>query len=181
MYGDRIFAFLNSAGHRGLPYFTGRDRGQMLLYRPRFRNPQIASKPPNQPDALQLAELSPVYPSLAELEVDVHTPSGQTLSVDDPALLAMLAEECSSSGLSLLRSHRAMADCRPVSLISLQTVEQLGREVNAPLDKRRFRANLYAQLGTAKGFGEDAFVGRRLQIGSRVVIAVLEQDAHGAR
>ena len=47
VYGDRIFAFLNSAGHRGLPYFTGRDRGQMLLYRPRFRNPQIASKPPN--------------------------------------------------------------------------------------------------------------------------------------
>ena len=89
VYGDRIFAFLNSAGHRGLPYFTGRDRGQMLLYRPRFRNPQIASKP--------------------------------------------------------------------------------------------FRADLYAQLGTAKGFGEDAFVGRRLQIGSRVVIAVLEQDAHDAR
>jgi hypothetical protein len=47
VYGGRIFAFLNSAGHRGLPYFTGRDRGQMLLYRPRFRNPQIASKPPN--------------------------------------------------------------------------------------------------------------------------------------
>ena len=45
------------------------------------------------------------------------------------------------------------------------------------MDKRRFRANIYAQLGTAKGFGEDAFVGRRLQIGSRVVIAVLEQDA----
>jgi uncharacterized protein len=113
--------------------------------------------------------------------VDVHTPSGQTLSVDDPALLAMLAEECSSSGLSLLPSHRVMADCRPVSLNSLPTVEQLGREANAPLDKRRFRANLYAQLGTAKGFGEDAFVGRRLQIGSRVVIAVLEQDAHDAR
>ena len=93
----------------------------------------------------------------------------------------MLAEECSPSGLSLLRSHRAMADCRPVSLVSLQTVEQLDREVNAPLDRRRFRANLSAQLGTAKGFGEDAFVGRRLQIGSRVVIAVLEQDAHGAR
>ena len=131
VYGDRIYALLNSAGHRGFPYLTGRDRREMLLYRPRFRNPQIASKPPNQADALQLAELSPVYPSLAELEVDVDTPSGQTLAVDDPALLAMLAEECSSSGLSLLRSHRAMADCRPVSLISLQTVEQLGREVNA--------------------------------------------------
>ena len=177
VYGDRIYAVLDSAGARGFPYYTGRDRGQMLLYRPRFRNPQLASKPPNQADALQLAALSPVYPNLTELEVDVDTPSGQTLAVDDPALLAMLADERSSSGLSLLRSHRAMTDCRPVSLISLQTIEQLGREVDAALDKRRFRANLYAKLGTANGFGEDALVGRRLQIGSRVVIAVLEQDA----
>jgi uncharacterized protein YcbX len=177
VYGDRIFAFLNSAGARGFPYFTGRDRREMLLYRPRFRNPHVASTPPNQPEALQLAELSPVYPSLAELEVDVGTPSGLTLAVDDPALLAMLAGQRSPSNLSLLRSHRAMTDCRPVSLISLETIVQLGDEVNATLDKRRFRANIYAQLGKAKGFAEDAFVGRRLQIGSRVVVSVLEQDA----
>ncbi|MEA2925596.1 MAG: uncharacterized protein QOD25_2718, partial [Alphaproteobacteria bacterium] len=82
-----------------------------------------------------------------------------------------------SSGLSLMRSHRAMTDCRPVSLISLETIRQLGDEVSALLDKRQFRANIYAQLGTANGFAEDALVGRRLQIGSRVVIAVLEQDA----
>jgi uncharacterized protein YcbX len=178
IYGDRIYAFLDPAGHRGFPYFTGRDRPEMLLYRPGFRDPQVASKPPNQAEALQLADIiSPVYPSLAELEVDVDTPSGQTLAVDDPALLAMLAKERSSSVLSLLRSHRAMTDCRPVSMISLETIEQLGEEVSAALDKRQFRANIYAQLGTARGFAEDAFVGRRLQIGSRVVIAVLEQNA----
>jgi hypothetical protein len=112
--------------------------------------------------------------------LDVHTPSGQTLSVDDPALLAMLAEECSPSGLSLLRSHRAMADCRPVSLVSLQTVEQLDREVNAPLDRRRFRANLSAQLGTAKGFGvcrspaAHWFAGRHRRAGARYTV----QDDH---
>ena len=181
VYGDRIYAFLNSVGPPGFPYFTGRDRREMLLYRPRFRDPQVASKPPNQLDALQLAELSPVYPSLAELEVDVETPSGQLLAVDDPALLAMLAGERSPSGLSLLQSHRAMTDCRPVSLISLETIGQLGEEVStalgSPLDKRRFRANIYAQLGTAKGFAEDAFVGRRLQIGPRAVIALLDRDS----
>jgi uncharacterized protein YcbX len=177
VYGDRVFAFLDAAGHPGFPYFTGRERREMLLYRPRFRDPKVASKPPNQPEALQLAALSPVYPDMAELEVDVMTPSGQTLAVDDPALLAMIAGERVPSSLSVLRSHRAMTDCRPVSLISLETIEQLGREVETSLDKRQFRANIHAQLGTAKGFGEDAFVGHRLQIGSRVVIAVLEQDA----
>jgi uncharacterized protein YcbX len=177
IYGDRIYAVLDSAGHRGFPYFTGRERREMVLYRPRFRDPQVASKPPNQAEALQLADISPVYPSLAELEVDVATLSGKTLAVDDPALLEMLAGERSPSSLSVLRSHRAMTDCKPVSLISLETIEQLGHEVDTSLDKRQFRANICAQLGTARGFGEDAFVGRRLQIGSRVVLAVLEQDA----
>ena len=175
MYGDRAYAFLDSTGPRGFPYLTGRDQREMLLYRPRFRNPEIALRPPNQPDALQLGDLSPVYPSLAKLMVDVETPSGQLLAIDDPALLAMLAEE--RSGLSLIQSHRAMTDCRPLSLISLQTVEQLGEEVNASLDKRRFRANIYVQLGVASGFEEDAFVGHRLQIGPRAVVAVLERDA----
>ena len=177
VYGDRVYAVLNSAGPRGFPYLTGRDRRQMLLYRPRFRNPEIASMPPNQSAARKRGELSPAYPSLAELDVDVETPSGQLLAADDPALLAMLAGESRSSGLSLIRSHRAMTDCRPLSLISMQTVQQLGEEVDAPLDKRQFRANIYAQLGTAKGFGEDSFVGRRLQIGPRVVVSVLERDA----
>ena len=99
------------------------------------------------------------------------------MAADDPALLAMLAGESRPSGWSLIRSHRAMTDCQPLSLISMQTVQQLGEEVGAPLEKRQFRANIYAQLGTATGFGEDSFVGRRLQIGSRVVVSVLERDA----
>jgi uncharacterized protein YcbX len=176
VYGDRVHAVLNSSGPRGFPYLTGRDRRQMLLYRPRFRNPEIALKPPNQSEAFKLADLSPLYPSLAELEVDVATPSGQLLTADDPALLSMLAGDGPSSRLSLARSHRAMTDCRPVSLISMQTIRQLGDEVDVALDQRRFRANIYVELGTADGFGEDAFVGRKLQIGSRAVVAVLERD-----
>jgi uncharacterized protein YcbX len=176
VYGDRVYAFLNSAGPRGFPYLTARERREMLLYRPRFRNPLIVSAPPNHAEALKLDELSPVYPSLAEFAVDVETPSGQMLAPDDPALLSMLAGERPCS-LSLIRSHRAMTDCRPVSLISIQTVQQLGEEVGASLDKRRFRANIYAQLDTTNGFGEDTFVGRRLQIGARVIVAVLERDS----
>ena len=176
VYGDRVYAVLNSSGSPGFPYFTGRDRREMLLYRPRFRNPAVAAIPPNQSEAFKLAELSPVYPHLAELDVDVATPSGQLLAADDPALLTMLAGESPSSGLSLIRSHRAMTDARPVSLISMQTVRRLGEEVDLSLDQRRFRANIYVELGTADGFGEDAFVGRTLRIGSRAVVAVVERD-----
>jgi uncharacterized protein YcbX len=48
--------------------------------------------------------------------------------------------------------------------------------VGAVLDKRRFRANVYLDLGTAGGFSENTFVGRKLRIGPKVVIAVLERD-----
>jgi len=177
VYGDRMYAFLNSSAPPGFPYLTGRDRREMLLYRPRFRNPAVASMPPNQAEAQKLAELSPVYPDLAELEVDVETPSGQLLAIDDPALLAMLAGQGAPSGLSPIRSHRAMIDCRPVSLISTQTIRQLGEEVGLALDARRFRANIYARLDTPDGFAEEAFVGRRLQLGPRAVVAVIERDA----
>ena len=178
IYGDRMCGFLNSTAPAGSPFLTGRDRREMLLYRPRFRNPSVAARPPNQSEAEQLGPgLTPVYPGPAELVVEVQTPSGQVLAADDPVLLATLADRVSPGRVSLIRSDRAMTDCRPVSLISLQTIQQLGAEVDILLDKRRFRANIYAQLTTATGFAEDSFVGRKLQIGSRVVFAALDRDA----
>ena len=78
--------------------------------------------------------------------------------------------------LTLVRSDRALTDCRPVSLISLQTIRQIEAESGIPLDKRRFRANIYLNLATDCGFAEDELVGRRLRIGSHAVIMVLERD-----
>ena len=78
--------------------------------------------------------------------------------------------------LTLVRSDRALTDCRPVSLISLQTVRQLEEESGMPLDQRRFRANVYLDLAAGRGFAEDELVGRKLRVGSRAVIAVLERD-----
>ena len=39
VYGDRYFAFRSPAKPKGFPYLTGRDKEQMLRYRPRFRYP----------------------------------------------------------------------------------------------------------------------------------------------
>ena len=75
-----------------------------------------------------------------------------------------------------LRSDRALTDCRPVSLISLQTVRQVEAELGASVDKRRFRANVYLNLASDSGFAEDELVGRRLRIGSHAEMMVLERD-----
>jgi len=174
VYGDRLYAVRSAAQPAGFPFLTGREQAQMLLYRPRFRHPDRAAKPANLAAAESLAPgVTPLYGDPADLVVDVETPSGESLSIDDPALLARLGD---AGSLALLRSDRALTDCRPVSLLALQTARRLADEVGSPVDERRFRANIYADLGTAAGFAEDGFVGRRLRFGAKVVVAVLERD-----
>ena len=150
----------------------------MLLYQPRFRRPGPAASPPNLAEAESNEPgLTPVYADPADLAVDIQTPSGDVLAIDDPALTRRLAEGMDAThALSLLRSHRSFTDCRPVSIFSIQTVKQIGEEVGFALDKRRFRANIYADLTPMDGFAENAFVGRKLQIGTKAVIAVTDRD-----
>ena len=79
--------------------------------------------------------------------------------------------------LTLLRSVRALTDCRPLSIFAVQSAKKLGDETGVTVDKRRFRANVYVDLTNTDGFAEDAFVGKTLRIGSKVVVSVLERDA----
>ena len=59
----------------------------MLLYRPRFRHPQKAAKPPNLAEAEELAPiLNPVGADPADLALDVETPSGKVVAIDDPGI-----------------------------------------------------------------------------------------------
>jgi uncharacterized protein YcbX len=178
VYGDRLFAFRSTAAPKGFPYLTGREQEEMLLYRPRFRNADRAAKPPNLREAESLAPgINPLFADAVDLAVDVETPSGEVLPVDDPALIGLLKKRIGSEHLlTLLRSERAMTDCRPISLFSIQTGRQLGDEIGTSIDKRRFRANIYMDLGSTGGFAEDTYVGKTLRIGSKVMVSVLERD-----
>ena len=178
VYGDRLFAFRSTAAPKGFPYLTGREQEEMLLYRPRFRHADKTAKPPNLREAESLAPgINPLFADAVDLAVNVQTPSGEVLPVDDPALIGLLKKRIGGEHLlTLLRSERAMTDCRPISLFSIQTGRRLGEEIGTTIDKRRFRANIYMDLGSAGGFAEDAYVGRTLRIGSKVVVSVLERD-----
>ena len=177
-YGDRCYAFTNSAARKGFPYLNANVQQQMLLYRPRFLHPERAAKPPNLAEATAIAPgVTPANPEPGDLALEVLTPAGAALAVDDPALLSMLGEGLRGENrLKLVSSDRALTDCRPVSLISLQTLGRIGEELGAPVDKRRFRANVYVNLTGGGGFAEDEWVGRRLRIGPKAVVAVLERD-----
>jgi uncharacterized protein YcbX len=69
-----------------------------------------------------------------------------------------------------------MTDCRPVSLFSLQSAQQLTEETGTPVDKRRFRANIFVDLTSTKGFTENELVGKSVRIGPKAVVAILERD-----
>jgi hypothetical protein len=177
VYGDRLFAFRSSASSKGFPYFTAREQRRLLQYRPRFRYPEKAARPINLIEA-ESRNANPLLADLAELIVDVETPAGKTLAVDDPALIEIVRTDIDQKHhVTLMQSQRAMTDCRPVSIFSLQSAQQLAEETGTPVDKRRFRANVYVDLTFANGFAENEFVGRSVRIGSKVVITVLERDS----
>ena len=177
IYGDRLFAFRSSASPKGFPYLTAREQRRLLQYRPHFRYPDKAARPVNLTEAESMGA-NPVSADPSELTLDVETPAGKTLGIDDPALMDMLRTDIDQKHqLTLMRSERALTDCRPVSIFSLQSAAQLAQEADTPIDKRRFRANVYVDLTSAQGFAENEFVGRSLRIGPKVIIRILERDA----
>src|SRR5436309_2004491 len=130
VYGDRLFAFESSASPKAFPYLTGREQREMLRYRPRFRYPDKAARPINLAEAESMPPgVNPVSATPAELMVDVETPDGKTLAIDNPALIDLLRAGIDKKhDLTLRRSDRAMTDCRPLSLFAVQSARKLGEE-----------------------------------------------------
>src|SRR5947207_6437955 len=179
VYGDRLFAFESSASPRGFPFFTGRDQRQMIRYRARIRNQEKAARPVNLGEAEKLSpNLNPISADESELLVEVETSDGKTFAINDRALIDNLRLNTDGNHeLTLLRSDKAITDCRPLSIFAVQTAKQLGDETGENVDKRRFRANVYVDLISSEGFAENELVGRSLRIGSKVTVAVLQRDA----
>jgi uncharacterized protein YcbX len=178
IYGDRLYALHNTGAPAGFPYLTGREQEHMLLCRPVFRHPEKMRRPPNLSAAEALAPgVTPLYPDPNDTAVDIHLPDGGKLSLEDPALLQRLREGLAERHtLRLLRSDRALTDCRPVSLFNVWTAAQIGHEIGTAVDPRRFRANIYLDLDSRQPFAENEWVGRVLRIGPKATLAVLELD-----
>ena len=177
-YGDRCYAIKDSAARKGFPYLNGNVQPEMLRCQPQFRYFEKSLKPPNLDEAASIAPgVTPTNADANDFDLDVIVASGKILSVDDPLLLETLGAGLRGEhNLSLARSDRVLTDCRPISLISRQTISQIETESDISIDKRRFRANIYFNLNSDEGFGEDKLIGRRLRIGQKAEIMVLERD-----
>src|SRR5882672_4127891 len=107
IYGDRLFAFTSSASPKGFPYLTGREQRKLLQYRPRFRYPDKAARPINLTEA-ESKGANPLSADFSQLVVDVETPDGKTVAIDDPALMNILRVGIDEKHqLTLMQSQRA--------------------------------------------------------------------------
>ena len=138
--GDRRWAFIrDGVPQSGFPWLTLRERADLNHYRPSFVDPA-------QPDKSATV---------------VQTPAGVTLDVTDPALAAELYPQ----GVRVIKQNRGVFDTFPLSLITTQTIAQLGEMVGAQLHVARFRPNILVEAANEAPFQEDDWVGRTLRIG----------------
>ena len=138
--GDRRWAFVRDrVATSGFPWLTLRERNDMAGYRPAFVDP-------DRPD---------------KSAVRVTSPSGDVRDMTDPALAAELYPE----GARAIRQDRGTFDSFPLSLISTQTIDALGRSVGMDLEVQRFRPNLLVRAVDGAPFQEDEWLGCVLRIG----------------
>jgi uncharacterized protein YcbX len=178
VYGDRVYAFTNPKAPKGFPFHTSREQEELLLYAPKYADAAVAGKPVNLADADSMAPgMTPIYAPVAALEVAVTTPDGEVYPVDSPALIADMQKRLGETlTVSLMTSERALTDCRPVSIFSVQTVAGLAEEIEEPVDKRQFRANIYANFEGQAPFFEKSLIGSRIRIGEKAEFMVIEND-----
>ena len=168
LIGDRVYAIHSDARAERFPWFTGRQYPDLIRHIARYRERAVTLAPANP------AASHPNLPEDAAFELEIETPEGVLRPLDDLFLAELPAKD--GETLSAVYSPRNYVDVAPVSLLSLQTVAQLGEEMGEPLDKLRFRMNFYIGWDQPGGFQEDKLVGKRLRIGDTVEIAVLERD-----
>ena len=137
--GDRRWAFVRDGMARsGFPWLTIRENPRMWHYQPRLTDV-------DRPNACVTV---------------VRTPSGAELDVTDPALAEELGHRA-----RVLRQDRGIFDTFPLSLITTQTIQAVGKMAGAPLPPLRFRPNLLVEAAGGGPFAEDAWVGAVLAVG----------------
>ena len=162
--GDRQYAFLRHGSLSRFPWFTGRDANGLLLYRAAYRDPADP-------------KLSPI---------DVTTPEGDTLALDNAELRARLAGE-GGMAVDLVRSGRSFFDAMPVSIVTTATHRELDATSGDTVDPRRFRINIVIDSDLREGdwaermvaFGDDAAAGPRMIVHypiDRCVMVTIDPD-----
>jgi len=140
--GDRRLAFRRIDDRGGFPWLTASTLPDLLLFAPQ-----------NREDGAR-----------ADLPTHVRTPEGEVM----PAFGEELAAEVGrrhGAPVEMMRLDRGIFDEATISVIALDTIEEIGRLAARSPDVRRFRPNIVVRLARPSPFQEDEWVGGVLSFG----------------
>jgi uncharacterized protein YcbX len=140
--GDRRLAFRRVGEGGGFPWLTAGKLPELVLFTP--RTPSGAS-----------GEALPTH---------VLTPEGKELPVYGEALASEVGRRYGSP-VEMMQLNHGIFDEAKISVISADTVAEIGRLSGTTADVRRYRPNILLRTTLARPFAEDEWIGGVLAFG----------------
>lgn len=154
--GDRRFG-LRRVDDRGVfPFLSASRLPDLVRFTPLRRDEANAGGPPTH----------------------VRTPEGEELPLFDEALAAEIGRRAGLP-VQMMQMRHGIFDDTAISVITSDTVREIGRLAGRDADIRRFRPNIVVRSTTAVPFEEDEWVGGTLAFGEAddaPTVAVIMRD-----
>lgn len=136
--GDRRFAFRRIEDKSGFPWLTAGRLPGLITYRPVING---SSEPTH-----------------------IITPQDRKLELRSEELRREISAACKHE-VELFQLKHGIFDEAMLSLINLETINEIGRTSGFQLDPRRFRPNILLETTGIPAFGEDEWVGKIISFG----------------
>jgi uncharacterized protein YcbX len=138
--GDRRLAFRRIDDRGGFPWLTASKLPDLLLFAPQRREDG------------------------ADLPTHVRTPDGKEMPVFGEELAKEVGRRYGAP-VQMMQLRHGIFDDASISVIAIDTVDEIGRLAGRSLDVRRFRPNVVVRLLRSVPFQEDEWLGGVLSFG----------------
>jgi uncharacterized protein len=147
--GDRRLAFRRTDDRGGFPWLTATKLPELILFAPQRRGSAEAGLPTH-----------------------VRTPEGEELAIFGQELAAEISRR-HRSPVQMMQLNHGIFDEASISVITSDTVREIGRLAAQPPDVRRFRPNIVIGSLRSVPFEEEEWVGGVLSFGEGVEAATM--------
>ncbi len=143
--GDRRFAFRRLEDRSNFPWLTASKLPELLLFAPHRREHGVDGGHPSH----------------------VRTPEGEDLTILGDALNAEIGRRLGAP-VQMMQLKHGIFDEASISVIAVDTVEEITRLAGQSADVRRFRPNVLVRLSRPVPYQEDEWVGGELSFGDGI-------------
>jgi uncharacterized protein YcbX len=134
--GDRRLAFRRIDNCSGMPWLTASKLPDLLLFAPKRRE-----------DSAQ-----------ADIPTHIRTPDGKEMPIFGEDLAAEVGRRYGAP-VQMMQLRHGIFDEACISVIAIDTIDEIGRLAGRSLDVRRFRPNIIVRLLRSVPFQEDEWLG----------------------